>query len=113
MFGAGSWLRSPACKACGHGIWRGKVRHYKIRYCTHCGLRFDEIGYDQFGRRNKQLAKIEARISCRKSLYTKARAIQKPKEVFLSHFKGDARVQKLKKSLTGGNVFTFPIFQRP
>lgn len=41
---AGGWLRAPRCDACGKSMRRGRTRQYKIRACTHCGLRLDERG---------------------------------------------------------------------
>ena len=41
-----SWFRYPECAACGKELARGRgnVRRYKIKSCTHCGCRLDDIG---------------------------------------------------------------------
>jgi hypothetical protein len=40
----GGWFKPPKCGACGKWMNTNKGRHYKIRNCTHCGLRLDEKG---------------------------------------------------------------------
>ena len=32
------------CGECRKPLWRGKVRSYKIRACTHCGAKLDDRG---------------------------------------------------------------------
>jgi hypothetical protein len=41
----GGWFIAPRCAACRKRLWRGKSRHYRIRACTHCGLKVDEKGF--------------------------------------------------------------------
>jgi hypothetical protein len=39
------WFRLPRCESCGKSLTKGKGgRRYKIRACTHCGVRLDERG---------------------------------------------------------------------
>jgi len=41
-----SWFsRAPKCRSCGKRMRKGKSRGYKIRACTHCGLRLDDRGF--------------------------------------------------------------------
>ena len=40
----GGWFQSPYCDSCGKSLRQGKGRNYKIRACTHCGLRLDDRG---------------------------------------------------------------------
>lgn len=40
-----SWFSgAPKCRSCGKSMRSGKSRGYKIRACTHCGLRLDDRG---------------------------------------------------------------------
>lgn len=41
---ARTWFARPRCGVCGKRMGGGKSRGYKIRVCTHCGLRLDEKG---------------------------------------------------------------------
>lgn len=42
----GYWLMTPRCNSCGKWLTRGKGgRHYKIRFCPHCGIFLDEKGF--------------------------------------------------------------------
>ena len=40
------WFRHPECAACGKALAKGRKsgRRYKIKSCTHCGCRLDDIG---------------------------------------------------------------------
>ena len=41
-----NWLSGPKCNACGKSLTSNKgPRHYKIRYCRHCGIFLDEKGF--------------------------------------------------------------------
>ena len=40
----GGWLSCPRCAVCCKRLRRNKVRNYRIRACTHCGLILDEKG---------------------------------------------------------------------
>jgi len=40
----GGFFKSPHCNSCGKDLWRGKGRHYTIRFCTHCGISLDDKG---------------------------------------------------------------------
>jgi hypothetical protein len=40
----GSWYTLPQCWSCGTVMERGKGRRYRVRACTHCGSRLDDIG---------------------------------------------------------------------
>ena len=41
----GGWFEKPKCWTCGKGLRAGRWgRSWKIRACTHCGLKLDEKG---------------------------------------------------------------------
>jgi hypothetical protein len=41
----GGWFTPPKCATCGKSMWTNRgSRRYKIRACTHCGVKLDEKG---------------------------------------------------------------------
>ena len=41
----GGWFSRPSCTSCGERLGRGRHgRSYKIRACTHCGVKLDDEG---------------------------------------------------------------------
>lgn len=42
----GDWFQYPKCAACGKELAKGHKsgRRYKIKSCTHCGCRLDDMG---------------------------------------------------------------------
>lgn len=39
-----SWVFAPKCAKCSRHLGQGRLRTYRIRYCTHCGAYLDETG---------------------------------------------------------------------
>ena len=46
QFDKSNWVLGPKCKDCGKWLkYDKRGRHYKIRFCTHCGVFLDENGF--------------------------------------------------------------------
>ena len=41
----GSWFYARACAACKKILSHGRGRHFKFRYCTHCGSHLNPEGF--------------------------------------------------------------------